>query len=183
MKRQSVYISEFILLLSLSACSDTSNFDNQQRTIEQLSSEIEELSETVSSLQEQFNALQNKTNSPNVIYPTNYEDTLLYVNSAMPLAISLVNADDLPIKVYGYDGRIEIFYEDENTIQFLEGYGIVPRILIFDNNENPEYHNTKSIVKVIDDNWAIVEIISIETSLDGPTNQKIRTMLDSIKFY
>ena len=175
-KLQNLYILGFILILSLSACSNTSDFDNQQKTIEQLSSKIDELSQTVSSLQEQLHA-------PEEILPDIYDGEQLYVNSIMPFAISLVNPDELPIKVYGYDSSIVIYYEDEDITQFIEGYGIVPRILIKENSTSPEYFDAKSIVRIIDNNWAIVRIISIETSLDGETNIKIRAMLDGIKFY
>ena len=52
-----------------------------------------------------------------------------------------------------------------------------------DNNDNPDYYDKKDIVKVIDENWVIIKNISIETSLDEQTNQKIKEMLENIKFY
>ena len=39
------------------------------------------------------------------------------------------------------------------------------------------------MLKVIDENWVIIKNISIETSLDEQTNQKIKEMLENIKFY
>ncbi len=176
LKKQNLYKLGIISLLNLSACSNTSDVDNQAITIQKLSSEIEELNEAVSSLQEQLYA-------PNIIFPIDYNGEQLYVNSRMPFAISLVNSEELPIRVYGYDNSIVVFYENDNINQFLESYVIVPRIIIKENNDNPEYFDSNSIIRFLDDNWAIVRNISIETSLDVETNQKIRTMLENIRFY
>lgn len=171
-------------LLVLSACSTRNDKnDSNEITTEQLSLRIGELNEKIESQDEQILVLTEQLNMPNEIYPINIDERLLYVNSLMPFAVSIDNKNDLPLVVYGENGALLIYYITDEVTQFVEAYSIKPSILIMDNNLNPEYYDKKNIVKLIDKDWAVVKIISIETSLDQATNIKIQAMLDDIKFY
>ena len=172
------------IILMLSACSlNNSGEESIKITSEQLSLRITELSDRITVLEEQVNTLTETVNHPDIVYPIMFEDRLLYINSAMPFAFSINNDDRLPLKAYSLNGSISLFYETEEVIQFIDGYTLVPSILVRDNNDHPDYYNTNQIVKRINDEWVIVRIPSIDTSLDDATNQKIRIMLEDIKYY
>jgi len=172
------------IVISLSACSlNNTDVESSEITSEQLSLRITELGERITVLEEQVNTLTETANQPDIVYPIMFEDRLLYVNAAMPFAFSINNDDRLPLKAYSLNGSISLFYETEEVIQFIDGYTLVPSILVRDNNDHPDYYNTNQIVKRINDKWVIVRIPSIDTSLDDATNQKIRIMLEDIKYY
>lgn len=175
----------FILsIFVLSACaSNNVKVESNETTTEQLSLRIEELNEKIVSLDEQVLSLSNQLNMPEEIHPIDYNERLLYVNSLMPFAVSIDNKDNLPLVVYGENGTLLIYYVTDEVTQFIEAYSIKPSILIKENNVNPEYYDKRQIVKIIDNDWAIVRIISIETSLDQTTNDKIYAILEDIKFY
>lgn len=174
----------FIIIFYLSACAtNSSELDSNETSSEQLSLRIVELNDMIVTLQEQTNSLIDRVNKPEIINPINFDGEQLYVNNMLPLAILIPNDFDLPIVVYKYDTSIVIFFENENIVQFIEGYTIVPSIIVKDNNDNPDYYDKKDIVKNIDENWVIIKNISIENSLDEQTNQKIKEMLENIKFY
>lgn len=183
-KNIKVFLIGFIIISYLSACAaNSSGSDSNEMSNEQLSLRIAELNDMTITLQEQTNSLIDRINEPEIINPINFDGEQLYVNNMMPLAILIPNDFDLPIVVYKYDTSIVIFFENENIVQFIEGYTIVPSIIVKDNNDNPDYYDKKDIVKNVDENWVIIKNISIETSLDEQTNQKIKEMLENIKFY
>ena len=174
----------FMIIFYLSACTTKSSKpDSNETSNEQLSLRIVELNDMIITLQEQTNSLIDRINEPEITNPINFNGEHLYVNNMMPLTILIPNDFDLPIVVYKYDTSIVIYFENENIIQFIEGYTIVPSIIVRDNNDNPDYYDKKDIVKAIDENWVIIKNISIENSLDEQTNQKIKEMLENIKFY
>lgn len=173
-----------IIVICLSACSlNNSNVKSNEITSEQLSLRITELNEKISILEEQVNTLTETVNQPDIVYPIMVEEDLLYVNAAMPFAFTINNVDKLPLKSFSQNGSISLFYETEDIIQFIDGYTLVPSILVRENNDHPDFYDTRQIVKRINEEWVVVRIPSIETSLDDATNQKIRVMLDDIKYY
>lgn len=173
-----------IAIITLSACtSNNVKVESIETTSEKLSLRIEELNEKIVSLDEQVLSLTNQLNMPEVIHPIDYDERLLYVNSLMPFAVSIVNKENLPLVVYEEDSTLLIYYVTDEVTQFIEAYSIKPSILIKENNVDPDYYDKKQVVKIIDNDWVIVRIISIETSLDQITNDKIHVMLDDVKFY
>jgi len=173
-----------LIIITLSACTlDNTKVESSEITTEQLSLRITELNEKITILEEQVNTLTETVNQPDIVYPIMVEEDLLYVNTAMPFAFTINNADKLPLKSYSLNGSISLFYETEDVTQFIDGYTLVPSILVRDNNDHPDFYDTRQIVKRINEEWFVVRIPSIETSLDDAINQKIQTMLESIKYY
>ena len=80
---------------------------------------------------------------------------------------------------------MELFFEEEDIKEFIQGYALVPRLIVKDNklDPDPEFYDKKQIVKEVDEDWVIIKNIRIETSIDEQTNQKINEMLEKIKFY
>jgi len=97
--------------------------------------------------------------------------------------MSIPSDIDLPIKVYRYYSTILIYFENEDVKQFIESYNLTPRIIVKENNNNPDLNDEKNIVKIVDEDWVIIKNMSIETSLDEQTNLEIQAMLKNIKFY
>lgn len=173
-----------LIIITLSACTlDNAEVESSEITTEQLSLRITELNEKITVLEEQVNSLTETVNQPDIIYPIMFEDRMLYVNGAMTFAFSINNDDNLPLKAYSQNGIISLFYETEEVTQFIDGYSLIPMIMVRDNNDHPDYYDTGHIVKRINEEWVVVRIPSIDTSLDDATNKKIRTMLESIKYY
>ncbi len=174
----------FMIIFYLSACTtNNSKIDSSKISNENLSQRITELNEQIFTLQEQVNSLTDRVNKPEIIVPIVYDDELLYINDLMPLVMSIPSDIDLPIKVYRYYSTILIYFENEDVKQFIESYNLTPSIIVKENNNNPDLNDKKNIVKIVDEDWVIIKNMSIETSLDEQTNQKIKEMLESIKFY
>lgn len=177
-------ITGFLIIFSLSACTtNNSEIDSSKISNEKLSQRITELNEQIFTLQEQVNSLTDRVNKPEIIVPIVYDDELLYINDLMPLVMSIPSDIDLPIKVYRYYSTILIYFENEDVKQFIESYNLTPRIIVKENNNNPDFNDKKSIVKIVDEDWVIIKNMSIETSLDEQTNLEIQAMLKNIKFY
>ncbi len=177
-------ITGFLIIFSLSACTtNNSEIDSSKISNEKLSQRITELNEQIFTLQEQVNSLTDRVNKPEIIIPIVYDDELLYINDLMPLVMSIPSDIDLPIKVYRYYSTILIYFENEDVKQFIESYNLTPRIIVKENNNNPDLNDEKNIVKIVDEDWVIIKNMSIETSLDEQTNLEIQAMLKNIKFY
>lgn len=177
-------ITGFLIIFSLSACTtNNSEIDSSKISNEKLSQRITELNEQIFTLQEQVNSLTDRVNKPEIIVPIVYDDELLYINDLMPLVMSIPSDIDLPIKVYRYYSTILIYFENEDVKQFIESYNLTPRIIVKENNNNPDFNDKKNIVKIVDEDWVIIKNMSIETSLDEQTNLEIQAMLKNIKFY
>lgn len=175
-----------LIIFSLSACTVKSSVkDPNEVSSEQLSLRITELNDELLILQEQMNAIIEEVYSNEVIRPIDMDGQQLYVNSLLPLAILVSNDYDLPIVVYKNGTSVSIHYEEKDIKEFIQGYALVPRILVLENKEDPdpEFYDKKDVVKILDENWVIIKSIRIETSIDEQTNQKINEMLDKIKFY
>ena len=176
----------FMIIFCLGACTTKSSEPNPNETsVEQLSLRIKELNDKVLALQEQTNALIEKVDKYEIVNPIDIDGQQLYVNNLLPLAILVSNDHDLPIFVYKYGPSVSIYYEDEDIKEFIQGYALVPSLIVKDNkiDPDPEFYDKKQIVKEVDEDWVIIKNIRIETSIDEQTNQKINEMLDKIKFY
>lgn len=175
-----------MMILYLSACTTKgSELNPNETSVEQLSLRIKELNDRVLALQEQTNDLIEKVDKYEIINPIDIDGQQLYVNNLLPLAIRVSNDYDLPIFVYKYGPSVSIYYEDEDIKEFIQGYTLVPSLIVKDNklDPDPEFYDKKQIVKEVDEDWVIIKNIRIETSIDEQTNQKINEMLDKIKFY
>ena len=175
-----------MMIFYLSACTTKgSELNPNETSVEQLSLRIKELNDRVLALQEQTNALIEKVDKYEIVNPIDIDGQQLYVNNLLPLAILVSNDHDLPIFVYKYGPSVSIYYEDEDIKEFIQGYALVPSLIVKDNklDPDPEFYDKKQIVKEVDEDWVIIKNIRIETSIDEQTNQKINEMLDKIKFY
>ena len=175
-----------MMIFYLSACTTKgSELNPNETSVEQLSLRIKELNDRVLALQEQTNALIEKVDKYEIVNPIDIDGQQLYVNNLLPLAILASNDHDLPIFVYKYGPSVSIYYEDEDIKEFIQGYALVPSLIVKDNNLDPdhEFYDKKQSVKEVDEDWMIIKNIRIETSIDEQTNQKINEMLEKIKFY
>jgi hypothetical protein len=105
------------------------------------------------------------------------------MNSRMPFGISLINDSNLELIVYAYDTHLTIYYSDDNVSEFIVGYSLVSRLMGKEISVDPEFFNNKDIVKEIDENFVVIKVISISTDLDEETSNKVKEMLDTIKYY
>lgn len=176
----------FIIIFYLNACTTKrSELNLNEMSVERLSLRITELNDKLVALQEQTNDLIEKVDKYEIINPIDIDGQQLYVNNLLPLAIRVSNDYDLPIVVYKYGPSVELFFEEEDIKEFIQGYALVPRLIVKDNklDPDPEFYDKKQIVKEVDEDWVIIKNIRIETSIDEQTNQKINEMLEKIKFY
>lgn len=175
-----------IIIFYLNACTTKrSELNPNETSVERLSLRITELNDKLVALQEQTNDLIEKVDKYEIINPIDIDGQQLYVNNLLPLAIRVSNDYDLPIVVYKYGPSVELFFEEEDIKEFIQGYALVPRLIVKDNklDPDPEFYDKKQIVKEVDEDWVIIKNIRIETSIDEQTNQKINEMLEKIKFY
>lgn len=181
--KKNIIVIMFSLII-LSACTfDVQKTDASGFSAEELSFRIENLKEKITMLEEQVRTLTEVVEHPKQIFPVEMDNRLLYVNPSIQFAISIDNKDDLPLVVYGKEGSLSIYYITSDVTQFIEAYTIVPSVFTKENNVDPEFYDKKQIIKMLDENWVIVRIISIESSLDQTMNHKINDMLADIKFY
>lgn len=169
-----------ILFFSLIGCTPN---ETNKLTDAQINVLIENQNKQIKTLKLELEELRQSLDQGELIQPFKLEDRLLYMNSRIPFGISLINETNLPIKVYAYDTHLVLYYEDEEVNEFIIGYSVVSKLMGKELSEDPEYFNYSDIVKEIDENFVVIKNISIATDLDEETSNKVKTMLDSIKYY
>ena len=170
-----------LIVLSLSACANEESKNDQ--AYDQLKDLIENQNKQIEDLKIQIEDLKQSVNQGELIHPYNQNNQDYFMNTQMPFGISLINESDLPIHVYAYNSSLSIYYENEVVNEHLLGFKIVPKDLVKENNINPDSFDTKDVVKVIDENFVVVKVISLGTDLDEDTYNKVKVMLDSIEYY
>ena len=169
-----------ILFFSLVGCTPK---ETNKLTDAQINVLIENQNKQIETLKLELEELRHSLDQGELIQPFTHEDRLLYINSRIPFGISLINETNLPIKVYAYDTHLVLYYEDEEVNEFIIGYSVVSKLMGKEFSEDPEYFNNSDIVKEIDDHFVVIKNISIATDLDEETINKVKIMLDSIKYY
>lgn len=178
------YFFLLFIVLTLNACtSENSEVSLINGKIEDISLKIIKLENEIVVLKDEINLLKDINNKLEIVNPIEYENNYLYINILMPLVISLPISNDIPILIYKMDATLFLYFENDETSQYIEGYTLVPTLLVKDQPDSAEYYYSKDIVKTINNDWVIVKVKSIETSLDEETNKKISKILDIIKFY
>jgi hypothetical protein len=152
-------------------------------TDSQIKALIDSQNEKIEELKIEIENLRVNENEGEVINPFKLDDRTLYMNSRMPFGISLINDSNLKIIVYAYDTHLTIYYSDDNVSEFIVGYSLVSKLMGKEISEDPEFFNNKDIVKEIDENFVVIKVISISTDLDEETSNKVKEMLDTIKYY
>lgn len=176
-------INIITILIIIGGCSKTNDLESTKfitkdeyfKTVESIKNDIELLKSEISQISDDKNSY--------LINPIVLNDELLYINSSIPFAFTLTSESDLKLEVYFNDNGISIYYRSGDVFQFVESYQMVPTLLVKDQPDSAEYYYSKDIVKTINNDWVIVKVKSIETSLDEETNKKISKILDIIKFY
>jgi hypothetical protein len=173
-----------LVLFNLIACTsnDTSEIEDGL-TGSQIKALIDSQNEKIEELKIEIENLRQEKDEGEVINPFKLDNRTLYMNSRMPFGISLINDSNLKIIVYAYDTHISIYYSNDNVSEFIIGYSLVSRLMGKELSEDPEFFNNKDIVKEIDDNFVVIKVISISTDLDEVTSNKVKEMLDTIKYY
>jgi len=169
-----------ILFFSLVGCTPQ---ETNKLTDAQINVLIENQNKQIETLKLELEELRQSLDQGELIQPFKHEDRLLYMNSRIPFGISLINETNLPIKVYAYDTHLVIYYENNEMSEYLIGYSVVSKLMGKEFSEDPEYFNNSDIVKEIDDHFVVIKNISIATDLDEETINKVKIMLDSIKYY
>jgi len=169
-----------ILFFSLVGCTPQ---ETNKLTDAQINVLIENQNKQIETLKLELEELRQSLDQGELIQPFTHEDRLLYMNSRIPFGISLINETNLPIKVYAYDTHLVIYYENNEMSEYLIGYSVVSKLMGKEFSEDPEYFNNSDIVKEIDDHFVVIKNISIATDLDEETINKVKIMLDSIKYY
>ena len=169
-----------ILFFSLVGCTPK---ETNKLTDAQINVLIENQNKQIETLKLELEELRQSLDQGELIQPFKHEDRLLYMNSRIPFGISLINETNLPIKVYAYDTHLVIYYENNEMSEYLIGYSVVSKLMGKEISEDPEYFNNSDIVKEIDDHFVVIKNISIATDLDEETSNKVKIMLDSIKYY
>ncbi|NTW91424.1 MAG: hypothetical protein HGA35_05820 [Erysipelotrichaceae bacterium] len=169
-----------ILFFSLVGCTPQ---ETNKLTDAQINVLIENQNKQIETLKLELEELRQSLDQGELIQPFTHEDRLLYMNSRIPFGISLINETNLPIKVYAYDTHLVIYYENNDMSEYLIGYSVVSKLMGKEFSEDPEYFNNSDIVKEIDDHFVVIKNISIATDLDEETINKVKIMLDSIKYY
>lgn len=170
-----------LIVLSLSACAK--EVSNNEVVYNELKILIDKQNNQIENLKVEIEELKQSLNEGELIQPFIQENRLLYMNSRIPFGVSLINDSKLPIKVYAYDTHLDIYYEDNEMSEYLIGYSLVSKLMGKDFNDNPDYFDNSDIVKVIDENFVVVKVISLGTDLDEETRDKVRMMLDSLEYY
>lgn len=173
-----------LVLFNLIACTsnDTSEIEDGL-TDSQIKALIDSQNEKIEELKIEIENLRQEKNEGEVINPFKLDNRTLYMNSRMPFGISLINDSNLELIVYAYDTHLTIYYSDDNVSEFIVGYSLVSRLMGKELSEDPEFFNNKDIVKEIDENFVVIKVISISTDLDEETLNKVKEMLDTIKYY